>query len=76
MGIEPKALPDILGDARAEMEKRQPKSARMFNAIFDLNHDGRVDLNDLVGMLGGKRASVAESGDASRVATSLRSGGH
>jgi Bacterial protein of unknown function (DUF937) len=50
----PKALPDILGDARAEMEKRQPKAGGIFNAIFDRNHDGRVDLNDLAGIFGGK----------------------
>jgi hypothetical protein len=36
------------------MEKRQPKAGGIFNAIFDRNHDGRVDLNDLVGMFRGK----------------------
>jgi hypothetical protein len=50
----PKALPDILDGARAEMEKRQPKAGGVFNAIFDRNHDGQVDLNDLAGMFGGK----------------------
>ena len=50
----PKALPDILDGARAEMESRQPKSGGIFNAIFDRNHDGRVDLADLGGLFGGK----------------------
>ncbi len=50
----PEALPDILDGARAEMEKRQPKAGGIFNAIFDRNHDGRVDLNDLAGIFGGK----------------------
>jgi hypothetical protein len=49
-----KALPDTLDDARAEMEKRQPKAGGIFNAIFDRNHDGRVDLNDLGGIFAGK----------------------
>ena len=50
----PKALPDILDGARAEMEKRQPKVGGIFDAIFDRNHDGHVDLNDLAGIFGGK----------------------
>jgi hypothetical protein len=50
----PKALPDILDGARAEMEKRQPRAGGIFSAIFDRNHDGRVDLNDLAGILGSK----------------------
>jgi hypothetical protein len=49
----PKALPDILDGARAEMESRQPKAGGIFNAIFDRNHDGRVDLADLGGLFGG-----------------------
>jgi hypothetical protein len=53
-GESPKALPDILGGAREEMEQRQPKSGGIFNAIFDRNHDGRVDLNDLAGVFGAK----------------------
>jgi hypothetical protein len=48
----PKALPDILDGARAEMESRQPKAGGIFNAIFDRNHDGRVDLADLGGLFG------------------------
>ena len=47
----PQALPRIVGDARREMEERQPKSAGIFEAIFDQDHDGDVDLNDLAGIL-------------------------
>jgi hypothetical protein len=45
-----KALPRIIGDARNEMEERQPKSTNVFNAIFDRDHDGDVDLEDLAGI--------------------------
>jgi hypothetical protein len=48
------ALPDILGGARKEIENRQPKVANIFQAIFDKDHDGDVDLNDLVGILSGR----------------------
>jgi hypothetical protein len=48
----PKALPDVVDGARAEMERRQPKAGGIFNAIFDRNHDGRVDLADLGGVFG------------------------
>src|SRR5262245_30135401 len=47
----PQALPRIVGDAKTEMEQRQPKSAGIFEAIFDQDHDGDVDLNDLAGIL-------------------------
>jgi hypothetical protein len=50
----PQALPRILGDARQEMEERQPKSAGVFEAILDKDHDGDVDLADLVGIFGRK----------------------
>jgi hypothetical protein len=48
------ALPKIINDARTEIEERQPKSANVFNAIFDHDHDGDVDLDDLAGILGRK----------------------
>ena len=50
----PQALPKILGDARREMEQRQPKSTGIFEAIFDVDHDGDVDLNDLAGIFAPK----------------------
>jgi hypothetical protein len=46
----PQALPRILGDARTEMEERQPKSTGIFEAILDRDHDGDVDLEDLAGI--------------------------
>lgn len=48
----PKALPKIVGNTRKEIEQRQPKSAGIFEAIFDQDHDGDVDLDDLAGILG------------------------
>lgn len=50
----PQALPRILGDARSEIEKRQPRSSGIFEAILDRDHDGDIDLEDLVGILGRK----------------------
>jgi hypothetical protein len=50
----PKALPKVVTDARNEMEQRQPNAANIFDAILDTNHDGKVDLNDLAGLLGRK----------------------
>lgn len=44
------ALPRIIGDARKEIEERQPKSAGVFQAILDQDHDGDVDLEDLAGI--------------------------
>jgi hypothetical protein len=44
------ALPRIVGDARREIEDRQPKSAGVFQAILDQDHDGDVDLQDLAGI--------------------------
>jgi Bacterial protein of unknown function (DUF937) len=43
----PEALPKILGNARTEMEQRQPKAAGIFAAILDRDYDGDVDLDDL-----------------------------
>jgi hypothetical protein len=47
----PEDGPRILGNARAEMEQRQPKSAGVFAAIFDRDHDGDVDLEDLADLI-------------------------
>ena len=52
---DPQALPDILRGAREDMNKRQPKSGSILDAILDRDHDGDVDLSDLAGIfLGGK----------------------
>lgn len=48
------ALPRIVGGARTEIEKRQPKSRSIFDAILDVDHDGDVDLDDLVGIFSPK----------------------
>jgi hypothetical protein len=48
------ALPKIVGDARTEIEQRQPKSAGIFEAILDRDHDGDVDLEDLAGIFAPK----------------------
>jgi hypothetical protein len=53
-GGSPQSLPNIINDANAEMEKRQPKAGGVLNAIFDRNHDGRVDLADLAGIFAAK----------------------
>jgi hypothetical protein len=50
----PQALPRILGGARQEIEQRQPKSAGIFEAILDRDHDGDVDLDDLAGIFARK----------------------
>jgi hypothetical protein len=50
----PRALPRIVGDARTEIEQRQPKSAGIFDAILDRDHDGDVDLEDLAGIFARK----------------------
>ena len=50
-GESPRALPKVLGDARSEMEKREPKSTGIFEAILDRDHDGDVDLTDLAGIV-------------------------
>lgn len=50
----PQALPKVLGDARKEMEQRQPKSTGIFEAILDRDHDGDVDLEDLAGIFAPK----------------------
>jgi hypothetical protein len=45
----PRALPRVVTDARTQMDQRQPKSAGVFDAILDRDHDGDVDLEDLAG---------------------------
>jgi hypothetical protein len=50
----PKALPKIVSGARSEMERQQPKSANVFDAILDRDHDGDVDLEDLAGFFSRK----------------------
>lgn len=46
----PQALPRIVEGARKEMEQRQPSSKSIFDAILDQDHDGDVDLADLMGI--------------------------
>ena len=48
------ALPKVVADARQEMEREQPRSAGIFKAILDQDHDGDVDLKDLMGIFGRK----------------------
>lgn len=50
----PKALPKVVTNARNEMEQKQPKSAGIFDAILDYDHDGDVDLEDLAGFFATK----------------------
>jgi hypothetical protein len=50
----PRALPKVVADARRQMEQQQPRSAGIFNAILDIDHDGDVDLNDLAGLFARK----------------------
>jgi hypothetical protein len=50
----PRALPKVVSGARREMEQQQPRSAGVFDAILDVDHDGDVDLNDLAGLISRK----------------------
>jgi hypothetical protein len=50
----PQALPRVVGDARREMERRQPSSSKVLETILDKDGDGDVDLADLMGIFGGR----------------------
>jgi hypothetical protein len=50
----PRALPKVVADARQQMERQQPKSAGIFDAILDQDHDGDGDLSDLAGLFARK----------------------
>jgi hypothetical protein len=50
----PRALPKVVADARQQMDQQQPRSAGIFDAILDQDHDGDVDLSDLMGLIGRK----------------------
>jgi hypothetical protein len=50
----PRALPKVVADARRQMEQQQPRSAGIFDAILDVDHDGDVDLSDLAGLFARK----------------------
>jgi hypothetical protein len=40
-------LPKVVAGARQEMDSQQLRTADIFQAIFDQDHDGDVDLADL-----------------------------
>ena len=62
-GASPQSLPDLLGKAREELNKRQSKSGGAFDAILDRDHDGDVDLSDLMSILqgGGSHAPATKA---------------
>ena len=53
-GATPQSLPDIFGKAKRELDEQQPQSGSIFDAILDRDHDGKVDLSDLMDIFGGK----------------------
>ena len=55
----PQSLPEILGKAKEELNKRQPKSGSVFDVILDRDHDGNVDLSDLISILKGGGSGAA-----------------
>ena len=58
-GGSPQSLPDILGKARDELNQRQSKSGGAFDEILDRDHDGKVDLSDLMSILKGGAPGAA-----------------
>ena len=58
-GGSPQSLPDILGKARDELNQRQSKSGGVFDDILDRDHDGKVDLSDLMSILKGGAPGAA-----------------
>ena len=58
-GSSPQSLPDILGKARDELNQRQSKSGGAFDDILDRDHDGNVDLSDLISILKGGGSGAA-----------------
>jgi hypothetical protein len=50
----PRALPKVVADARQQIERQQPKSSGIFEAILDQDHDGDIDLEDLAGLFARK----------------------
>lgn len=57
----PKSLPDILGQAKKEMDKQQPKSGSIFDVLLDRDHDGDVDVSDLLDIFKGAAAKSSAS---------------
>lgn len=57
----PQALPDILGQAKKEMDKHQPKSGSIFDVLLDRDHDGDVDMSDLLDIFKGATSKSPES---------------
>ena len=69
-GASPQSLPDILGKAREELNKRQSKSGGAFDDILDRDHDGDVDLSDLMSILkGGGPGAAAPKAPSSASST-------
>lgn len=48
----PQSLPDIFGKAKKELDEHQSKSGSIFDVILDRDHDGKVDLSDLMDIFG------------------------
>lgn len=57
----PEALPDILGQARKDLDRRLPKSGGILNSILDRDHDGDVDLGDLIAVFRGRAPAAPPS---------------
>ena len=57
----PQSLPDIFGKAKKELDEQQPKSGSIFDVILDRDHDGKVDLSDLIDIFGGAASKTSAS---------------